>query len=292
MRLGRRLAFAILTTATTLFSLAGACGFEVAGTPGDGPPDGRPEASLPPQGDDANFTDTTQQQPDGNPPPTDSGADAGSSRCDAAGLRGPAMVASPTGDFCIDTTEVTSAQYAQFLASVGGDAGFVDASTLDGGFNACTPFDGFQPSPAYTAGSPTEPVHNISYCDALAYCQWAGKRLCRGGLQGDAGTGNEWFRACTNNGARPVPYGPTPDLTSCTVNGGPTPVGSKATCVGGYAGLFDMVGNVAEFVDDCTNAGCALSGGYWFSTTNAVCTFANRIRPNDPNLGGGIRCCR
>jgi formylglycine-generating enzyme required for sulfatase activity len=31
----------------------------------------------------------------------------------------------------------------------------------------------------------------------------------------------------------------------------PLPVASVPSCEGGYAGLFDMVGNVAEFIDSC-----------------------------------------
>jgi hypothetical protein len=97
-----------------------------------------------------------------------------------SGLPGPAMV--PAGAFalptmCIDATEVTNAHYAAFLAS---------SPAPGSGPGACTwnvryePLFHWPPPPERAAF----PVVDVDWCDAFAYCAWAGKRLC-----GDPGGG-------------------------------------------------------------------------------------------------------
>ncbi|MCA9687728.1 MAG: SUMF1/EgtB/PvdO family nonheme iron enzyme, partial [Myxococcales bacterium] len=108
------------------------------------------------------------------------------------------------------------------------------------------------------------PVRRIDWCDAWAYCAWAGKHLC--GLVGGEPASleqivdpiaNEWYRACTNDSSLvPYPYGETYDPVRCNGEDGVAdllPVGAEGPCEGGYAFLFDMSGNVWEWTNACAD---------------------------------------
>ena len=115
--------------------------------------------------------------------------------------------------FCIDTTEVTRAEYRDFLLATAGDAAGQRAT--------CAWNDSFAPAargcPVSTFQPETQgdrPVVCIDWCDAVAYCAWAGKRLCGqiggGSLPGFFGGAfdparSQWHAACTRNGARAYP---------------------------------------------------------------------------------------
>jgi formylglycine-generating enzyme required for sulfatase activity len=65
------------------------------------------------------------------------------------------------------------------------------------------------------------------------------------------------------------PYGSGFDASACNIGGadvpaaerGTTPVASVASCQGGYPGLYDMVGNVSEWLDACQGDYCHFYGG-------------------------------
>ncbi|MBI5486172.1 MAG: SUMF1/EgtB/PvdO family nonheme iron enzyme [Deltaproteobacteria bacterium] len=154
----------------------------------------------------------------------------------------------------------------------GGDGG-IDASDdarppdgdggADGEVTACPPemvlvgslgicIDRFEAShtegdvPASLAG--VMPWNRIGWRDAGAACARAGKRLC---------LPDEWRAACRGPMDFDYPYGPAALTDYCNIAhvdydaGEPIlfPTATFERCEGGYPGLFDMIGNLAEWTD-------------------------------------------
>jgi formylglycine-generating enzyme required for sulfatase activity len=215
--------------------------------------------------------------------------------------KGPAMV-NVADLFCIDGTEVTIAQYNQFLT-----AG-LNPGTLGEPMPACGFNKSFAPGgPAYDPGLPiTYPVTGVNWCEAFAFCAWSGKRLC--GAMGGGGPvtsatfatlQNEHYYACSAGGARMYPYGVTYSSTACNGNKpnnpGALPAGALTTCEGGFTGLFDMVGNVEEWQNGCVGGGTSmdmcLHGTGSFDYGTPACGYVDQ-NPRDYQFDDvGIRCC-
>ncbi|MBX3231620.1 MAG: SUMF1/EgtB/PvdO family nonheme iron enzyme [Labilithrix sp.] len=205
----------------------------------------------------------------------DGGGDAGdggppvATRCPGA-PREMTLIATPGGKrFCIDTTEVTTSAYDEFLKSTAADASTqppecafnTDFSKPQdpGGSPECElsrPV--FQLDPATR---PDVPMTCADWCDARAYCAWKGKHLCgRIGERTQLDYGayvnpevSEWYAACSNLGATTYPYGNAEDQlsASCNVDTDVAPtVCNRPTCRTD-AGVCDMVGNVWEWEDAC-----------------------------------------
>lgn len=198
------------------------------------------------------------------------------SHCPSGGSKGADLVRVGWTDgvaFCIDSTEVTNAEYRAFLDAAvdlasqpdqcrGWNLSFQPAAPTVKGTNgpACPAFD-----PVSRANLP---VVCVDWCDADAYCRWAGKRLC--GRPGGGGVldptdahGDEWVIACTGDQARRYPYDNGPVVARCVdrryPQAGPDvrPVKEATACEGGVAGVFDMSGNAWEWTNDCTSTGTA-----------------------------------
>jgi formylglycine-generating enzyme required for sulfatase activity len=190
--------------------------------------------------------------------------------------------------FSIDRFEVTNAEYHAFCLDTGR------------GLPEFWGMDAFRSGPSY----PDHPVVGVSWYDASAYAEWAGKRLpteaeweyaARGGLEGAA-----------------YPNGDT--LTPSDANytkserAGVVAVGSYPP--NGY-GLHDAAGNVVEWVADwyapdyyaASPESCpagpedgkfrVIRGGGWHSGPgcNRV-FFRNALPPNWRDLNVGFRCAR
>lgn len=105
----------------------------------------------------------------------------------------------------------------------------------------------------------------VDWCDAYAFCQWSGKDLCGATSGGPIATASARDTkksmlpsTCSREGTRSFPYGNTFDAKACNGQGpgvGDTvPVGTTPTCEGGYAGVFDLSGNVAEWINSCDDS--------------------------------------
>jgi formylglycine-generating enzyme required for sulfatase activity len=209
------------------------------------------------------------------------------------------------GTFCIDSTEVTNAQYAAFVAS---SPSLAKLPSMCSGWK--TTFTQNTPPPP---GTDDYPAVYVDWCDAWAYCRWAGKRLCGrlgGGTLAQSGIGDvaqdEWYFACSNAGAFTYPYGGAYDASTCN---GPErdassvlPATSLPSCQGGVAGLFEMVGNADEWIDSCAASStgpdaavdnCERHSGSFVNPAGATQTCAfDRVAPRQSEDNDiGFRCC-
>ncbi len=133
--------------------------------------------------------------------------------------------------FYLETVEVTTARYAEFLSATGSSAAPDHWDEMN------------------LARHGQLPVIGVSWYDADAYCHWAGRRLP---------TDAEWEKAARDGDGRPYPWGsspPTPELAVFSrtaeqpYDGGLTAV---ATHPAGRStsGVHDLAGNASEWVAD------------------------------------------
>jgi len=214
---------------------------------------------------------------------------------------------SAANNYSIDATEVTKGQYDQWLATnpalpASTDANCSYVTTYAEQASGGTQFTG--------TDAAHHPVADIDWCDAYMYCKGVGKRLCGaigGGTNAYASdadaTLSQWYRACSSGGADTYPYGNTYQATYCdgadygtyqTVAGG-----SLANCVTsttGYAGAYDLSGNVWEWEDSCNGTGssavCHIRGGVFGATSSDLrCDFDSNGPRNLVSYKFGFRCC-
>lgn len=192
-----------------------------------------------------------------------------------------AWVQVPDASFSIAATEVT---VAQFRACV--QAGACDEAQVDSICNyGKTDRD-------------RHPVNCVSYYGAEQFCAHAGGRLCNE---------VEWISACGGPDARTFPYGNVFDLEACNVQSktqkvegrarDTAPVATHPRCEGGIGDLFDMAGNVTEWVSSCKGSYCRFRGA-GYTSNDPVDLFAScqsACSGNQKTLKSntvGFRCCR
>jgi formylglycine-generating enzyme required for sulfatase activity len=187
-------------------------------------------------------------------------------------LYGDGKERSELPEFWIDRTPVTNAEYAQFVAATGwkGPRHWKDSS----------------PPEAIA----DHPVTEVSWRDAAACAEWAGKRLP---------TEQEWEKAARGTEGQEYPWGdqePTRELCNFEDNeGGTTPVGKYSPQGDSPYGGVDMAGNVYEWTASDYDADQkVLRGGSWLVKASLVrCAHRNRGHPDSPfNHSMGFRCAR
>jgi len=231
------------------------------------------------------------------------------------GKAGPPMARIPEpggSSYCIDTTEVTVSDYAAFLAAN------PPLSLLPAG--VCAWKKSFVPDGVFPpSGDLDLPVASVDWCDAAAYCVFAGKHLC-----GKAGGGtnaysdyakpaSEWYFACTSGGKTTYPYGSAFDPSACVgvdfdgtsgfqpATDLPHDVGAALRCHGQtppFDALHDMAGNVAEWEDSCDSTGgsadyCHVRGDSYRegNASTMSCAYAPRLTRSYRAAYVGFRCC-
>jgi hypothetical protein len=135
-----------------------------------------------------------------------------------------------------------------------------------------------------------EPWTSVTWDDAAAACEASGggKRLC---------DEEEWFQACEGPARLAYPYGESYDEDRCNGlehgAGVPVQTGSMAGCEGGVPGLFDMSGNVWEWVDRCADGLCRVRGGSFNRREVGLrCSADLGFDPAERYGAIGFRCCR
>jgi formylglycine-generating enzyme required for sulfatase activity len=249
--------------------------------------------------------------------PPDALVDPYDNACPKGG--GPMVeVPAPPGGapFCIDATEVTNAAYAAWLATNPG-LDLMPSECHAGPWLGRVVLDDYRPEEFGVENTLHWPVASdhddypvvwVTWCDAAAFCAGNGKRLC-GRMGGEAisvgqnqlpelapqisdPTASEFLYAGTRGGAQTFVYGDERDPGACW-SFGVHPVGTKPTCEGGYAGIFDLDGNAAEYVNACNltyedsnfeGVDC-VAEGVWLPAA------ASGVQFTVTSASVGFRCC-
>jgi hypothetical protein len=250
-----------------------------------------------------------------------------SSRLDQKGLVTLELSKQSDGTcYWIDKTEVTVQQYSQFLADP-------QAQTMN-----WPPVCTWKTTPSNPAGDTSDscaatislsgeddpfyrakPIRCVDWCDAWAFCNWAGKNLCDGNSYDQIVTPQNhpdlWGGACSSDAVQYV-HGSMPVYAECNVGldagdchllvgqyvCAPTAVDSFPRCAS-PSGAVDMIGNVAEWVLQCGDTPddggaeasvtqCQQRGGSFASSLTGSTCYAIANGPRQTrDRSVGLRCC-
>ena len=246
------------------------------------------------------------------------GGGGGSTICPSGQGTSMALIPGDGGvePYCMDSTEVTIAHYFQWLETVPdpsmqGSVCKMWNTTYEPNTSGTCQGENLDPNLA-----PDFPIVCVDWCDAFAYCESVGKRLCGqiGGGPNPFGSpadpsSSQWYRACSAGGTKTYPYGDQYNGEACVGDGYDKQpafqlgsdvaqeVGTAQSCQGGYPGIFDLSGNVREWEDSCEttdgpNDKCYRRGGSFRDNAAAqMCAsqFTSVRGTTAPDLG--FRCC-
>ena len=202
--------------------------------------------------------------------------------------------------YWMDSTEVTNAMFANFLNAVG--------NQTEGGTTWVNPRSPlvqiFEKDGTWQIKPEVEnyPIVGVSWYGAAAYCEWTGRRLP---------TEAEWEYAARGDDGRRFPWGNEVDCKYAHYSGcgkGTLAVDALPLGVSPF-GIFNMAGNVAEWVNDRYAADYyqespmlnptgpsngysrVVRGGYWGDTYLALrSTRREGVGADKHNNGVGFRC--
>ena len=186
--------------------------------------------------------------------------------------------------YYIDSHEVTNEAFARFLNAIAGEPNCLEQTCID---TEESQIEGQTGAFTVAEGFGDHPVTGVTWYGAAAYCAWRGGRLP---------TEAEWEKAASwdeeTGKALHYPWGNSFDGervnfcdTSCDAphkntkyNDGfaeTSPVASYENGISSF-GIYDMAGNVWEWVEDCYHnsyAGAPIDGSSWTDG----CTSATRV---------------
>lgn len=170
--------------------------------------------------------------------------------------------APPLPGFLIDRTEVTNRQYQAFLTGGGYENSSLWPETMELGGNSLSRAEALSmlvdqvglPGPRgwsgglYPEGTADHPVVGITWYEASAYARWAGKELP---------TRSQWYRAAVGDDLRAYPWGDNVELIEHRANFFVDVTQPAAAYPLGVSpwGVFDMAGNVREWLKDTDEGG-------------------------------------
>lgn len=188
--------------------------------------------------------------------------------------------------YYVDKTEVTNAQYAQFLGyldTVGGDAG--DFSSPDQPATKRSHVPRYWNVAGYGMDAPDAPVVGVDYWDAFAYAAWAGKRLP---------TEDEWEMVASNGGLTLFPWGGEADIARANAGNARATLRRVGTMRDGDTrnAVSDMAGNALEWTSTTADDGMAILKGGSIASSLAGIRAANRLyrARNYADNRTGFRC--
>ncbi|WP_460450354.1 formylglycine-generating enzyme family protein [Alsobacter sp. SYSU BS001988] len=186
------------------------------------------------------------------PPATQAGAPAGVVRdCETC----PALVPIPAGTFMMGSTEFFPFEAPVHQVSIRKPYYLGQREVTYDEWDACVAEGGCAFSPSDRgAGRGSRPVGNVDWNDAQQFVGWLSKKT---GKSYRLPTESEWEFAARAGTTTTYPWGKAMEKGKAHCMGCNPEPAANAVATGSFPpnafGLYDMVGNVAEWVEDCWN---------------------------------------